>query len=102
MLTGADHRRKQGAMIPLLRHGRAVISKKDQASADTEHARTQRTYHGPGPTFGELAIGECFYWPPPIPRGSEPMVKSADDRYQWSKGYGKAESFYRVERWIEP
>lgn len=63
------------------------------------HARTQLAYHGHGPTFGELAIGECFYWPPPIPRGPEPMVKSADDRYQWSKGYGKAEAFYRVERW---
>jgi hypothetical protein len=53
--------------------------------------------HGPGRTFGELAIGECFYWPPPILRGPEPMVKSGDDRYQWSRGYGTADACYRVE-----
>lgn len=65
-----------------------------------DHAGTQIAYHGPGLTFGELAIGDAFHWPPPIPRGPEPMVKSADDRYQWSKGYGTAEAFYRVERWV--
>jgi hypothetical protein len=59
----------------------------------------QISAHGPGPMFGDLAIGECFHWPPPIPRGPEPMVKSADDRYQWSTGYGNAEAYYRVERW---
>lgn len=70
-----------------------------KADADEANARTQVAYHGPGLTFGELAIGESFYWPPPIPRGPEPMVKSGDDRYEWSRGYGTAESFYRVERW---
>lgn len=83
--------------IPLLRKGRAVISKHERAKANGDRARLQVAYHGPGRTFGELAIGEVFYWPPPIPRGPEPMVKSADDRYSWSRGYGKAEPYYRVE-----
>jgi hypothetical protein len=66
------------------------------------NARAQIAAHGPGRTFGALAIGECFRWPAPIPRGSEPMVKTADDRYEWSRGYGRAESFYRVVKWELP
>jgi hypothetical protein len=61
-------------------------------------AAAQIAYHGPGLTFGELAIGELFEWPPPLPQGCEPIVKTADDRYEWSRGYGTAEPFYRVER----
>jgi hypothetical protein len=80
--------------------GRLADRMKDKA--DAEHARVQIAYHGAGLTFGELAIGDRFHWPPPIPRGPEPMVKSGDDRYEWSRGYGTAKSFYRVERWIEP
>ena len=80
---------------------RGKLAARLKAQADQVNARTQVAYHGAGPTFGELAIGECFYWPPPIPRGPEPMVKSADDRYEFRTGYGKAEPYYRVERWTE-
>ena len=55
-------------------------------------------YHGPGLTFGELAIGETFEWAAPTPRGPEPMRKFSDDTYGWSKGVGTAEGYYRVER----
>jgi hypothetical protein len=76
----------------------------DDAPADdaAANAAAQIAYHGPGLTFGELAIGEYFEWPPPIPQGPEPMVKTAADRYEWTRGYGTAESFYRVERWERP
>jgi hypothetical protein len=68
-----------------------------------QHAAEQIAYHGPGPTFGALAIGECFDWPPPIPRArsGEPLVKTSDATYAWSRGWGKAEAFYRVERWTD-
>jgi hypothetical protein len=67
----------------------------------SDRAAEQIAAHGSGPTFGELAIGECFEWPPPIPRArsGEPLVKTSETRYEWSRGYGTAESFYRVERW---
>jgi hypothetical protein len=74
-----------------------VLEARDQAAA-TAHAAAQIAYHGPGLTFGELAIGERFEWPAPIPCGPEPMVKTAVDRYGWSRGFGTAETFYRVER----
>jgi hypothetical protein len=80
-------------------HLRGALGRRRQQQDQADHARTQIAYHGPGLTFGELAIGERFYWPPPIPRGPEPMVKSGDDRYEWSRGYGTAEAFYRVQRW---
>lgn len=67
-------------------------------------ASDQILYHGPGPTFGELAIGECFEWAAPIPcaRSGEPLVKTSAVRYEWSRGFGTAEDFYRVERWPRP
>jgi hypothetical protein len=67
-----------------------------------QHAAAQIAAHGPGPTFGELAIGECFEWPPPIPRAQsgEPLVKTSAVRYAWSRGSGTAEACYRVERWL--
>jgi hypothetical protein len=77
----------------------------DDVTVDVDalaNARAQIAAHGPGLTFGQLAIGECFEWPPPLPRGSEPMVKTAADRYAWSRGQGTAESFYRVETWALP
>jgi hypothetical protein len=60
--------------------------------------------HGPGLTFGELAIGECFEWPLPMPRAldGEPLVKTSDVGYAWSRGQGTAEAFYRVDRWKGP
>ncbi|MEP7304186.1 MAG: hypothetical protein ABJA98_01585 [Acidobacteriota bacterium] len=66
-----------------------------------QHAADQILAHGPGLTFGALAIGECFEWPPPIPcaDGGEPLVKTSDVGYAWSRGTGTAEAFYRVERW---
>ncbi len=63
-----------------------------------QHAAEQILAHGPGLTFRELAIGEQFWWPAPIPRGPEPMTKVSATRYQWSRGTGTAEDFYRVER----
>jgi len=72
--------------------------------ARLQHALEQIAYHGPGLTFGELAIGECFTWPAgpgKIPRGTEPIVKTAENRYEWSRGFGTAEDFYRVERWTD-
>lgn len=65
----------------------------------TVHVAAQVAYHGPGLTFGALAIGELFDWPAPISVGREPIVKASETRYEWSRGYGTAESFYRVERW---
>jgi hypothetical protein len=73
---------------------------------DAIHAREQIAHHGPGLTFGELAIGECFKWPPPIPRGPGEIWKASSDRYEFwihgevggRKATGTAESFYRVER----
>jgi hypothetical protein len=83
-------------------HLRGALARRQNQQFQDRHARAQVEYHGPGLTFGELAIGETFEWPPPIPKGPEPMVKSGDDRYQWSRGYGTAEPFYRVERVREP
>jgi hypothetical protein len=60
-----------------------------------DSAAAQIAAHGAGPTFGELAIGQAFWWPGV--RGPEPMVKTSDARYAWSRGYGTAEGFYRVE-----
>lgn len=58
-------------------------------------------YHGPGLTFGELAIGDSFRWADPIPRGPKPLIKLNDRVYTTSGGSGEAEAFYRVERWTE-
>lgn len=66
---------------------------------DATNAALQIAAHGPGLTFDALAIGELFDWPPPLPPGPEPLVKTAADRYAWSRGTGTAEGFYRVERW---
>lgn len=63
------------------------------------NAEVQIAVHGPGLTFGELAVGERFTWPAPIPRGTEPLVKVSQVRYEWSRGFGAAATFYRVERW---
>lgn len=71
---------------------------KGRAAQDAAHAAIQIAYHGPGLTFGELAIGELFDWAAPIPRGPEPLVKTAADQYAWSRGTGRADAFYRVER----
>jgi len=82
----------------------AAIDRRPGVVAAMQRVRNiaaQIAYHGPGLTFGELAIGECFTWAPPIPRGPEPIVKTAEDRYAWSRGYGTAEDFYRVERWTD-
>jgi hypothetical protein len=66
-----------------------------------QHAIDQIRAHGPGLTFGELAIGECFDWPAPIPvaDSGEPLIKTSAGQYEWSRGCGTAEAFYRVERW---
>jgi hypothetical protein len=76
------------------------LARGQAAQGAVDHALVQIAYHGPGPTFGELAIGECFEWPPPLPRANngEPRVKTSETRYEWSRGYGTAEAFYRVER----
>jgi hypothetical protein len=63
---------------------------------DADNARAQIAAHGPGLTFGELAEGELFHWPG-LP-GPEPMVKASATRYEWSRGFGTAQAFYRVER----
>lgn len=70
---------------------------KGRAAQDAVNAAIQVATHGPGPTFGELAIGEVFTWPAPIPPGG-PITKVSETRYEWSGGYGTAEAFYRVER----
>lgn len=82
-----------GDLVDLVERGRRA-----QAAVD------QILYHGPGPTFGELAIGECFDWPAPIPRplSGEPLIKASEVKYEWSRGVGVAEDFYRVERWVAP
>lgn len=67
--------------------------------ADERNAKTQLEYHGPGLVWSDLEIGALFEWPAPIPRGPEPMRKTSEVRYDWSRGYGSAEAFYRVERW---
>jgi hypothetical protein len=85
---------------PISARVRRSLRISDQHARD--NARTQIAYHGPGRTFGELAIGECFTWPPPMPRGSEPIVKVDATHYAWSRGRGTAESFYRVETWELP
>jgi hypothetical protein len=74
------------------------VERGQAAQRAVDNALIQIATHGPGPTFGELAIGELFDWPPPIPRGPEPMIKTSETRYEWSRGYGLAEAFYRVER----
>jgi hypothetical protein len=80
-----------------------VITDTHRAHAIKEHL----AYHGPGLTFGELAIGERFEWAAPIPRGPEPLTKTAADRYEFGRrasgigGYGTAEDYYRVERALE-
>jgi hypothetical protein len=73
------------------------------------NARAQIAAHGPGLTFGELAIGECFTWPPPIPVGPTPIVKVDATHYEFlihgtgpMTGRGIAEAFYRVETWELP
>ncbi len=101
-----------GASVPVRRNGDArdhltptqsgPCAGARRPTCEANHVRAQLAAHGPGRTFGEVAIGESFCWPRPITRGPEPMVKSADDRYAWSRGYGKAEPFYRVETWKEP
>jgi hypothetical protein len=66
----------------------------------------QLAAHGPGLTFGELAIGELFTWPD---RLGGAIVKVADDGYEFwihgkvggRLGTGTAEDFYRVERWLD-
>jgi hypothetical protein len=65
-----------------------------RAQARAEHL----IFHGPGLTFGELAIGERFWWAAPVPRGPEPMRKRSATTYGWTKGGGEAEDYYRVER----
>jgi hypothetical protein len=82
--------------VDLTRRGKVVTPNK--AAIDAANAAAQIAYHGPGLTFGDLAIGDKFEWPPPIPPGPEPMVKTSDVRYDWSRGHGTAEAFYRVER----
>jgi len=78
----------------------ALITIQGLRSSDAEdRAAEQRAYHGPGLTFGELAIGELFDWPAPLPVGPEPLVKATAMRYEWTRGYGFAEPFDRVERW---
>ncbi len=66
---------------------------------NTKNAAAQIAYHGPGLTFGELVIGECFEWPLPIPRAytREPLVKTSDTTYAWSKGTGTAAAYDRVD-----
>jgi hypothetical protein len=54
-------------------------------------------------TFGELAIGDVFWWRDTAeiksgPRGHEPMRKASATRYEWSRGYGTAEPHYPVQR----
>jgi hypothetical protein len=71
----------------------------DDADRQAVAAAEQGRVFGPGLTFGELAIGELFDWPSPISVGREPIVKASETRYEWSRGYGTAEPFYRVERW---
>lgn len=70
-------------------------------------------YHGPGPTFGELAIGDRFTWAPKLGEASRPhrpgfeYWKVSATTYEFwirgqvdgRRGYGTAEDFYRVERW---
>jgi hypothetical protein len=81
----------------------AAAARRRRDAAIAEHLDV----YGAGPTFGELAIGELFYhakpvkqmpgahWPPP--RGPL-MTKASATRYQWDRGYGHAEDYYRVER----
>jgi hypothetical protein len=64
-----------------------------------EAVRAHLAYHGPGLTFGELAVGEAFRWAAPLPAGPEALRKTSATRYEWSRGYGTAEDYYRVERW---
>jgi hypothetical protein len=54
-------------------------------------------------TFGDLAIGDRFAWRDTAdiqhgPPGPEPMRKATATRYEWSRGYGLAESHYPVRR----
>lgn len=70
------------------------VARGRRAQAEVDHLLV----HGPGLTFAELAVGELFDWAAPIPRGPEPMVKTSATGHAWSRGYGTAEAFYRVER----
>ena len=54
-------------------------------------------------TFGRLAIGDRFEWRDTKeiqhgPPGPEPMTKTTATRYDWSRGYGTAESHYPVRK----
>jgi hypothetical protein len=54
-------------------------------------------------TFGQLAIGDTFWWRDTKaiqhgPRGPELMTKTTATRYEWSKGYGIAEPHYPVTK----
>lgn len=54
-------------------------------------------------TFGALSIGDTFQWRDTAeiqhgPPGPEPLTKTSPTRYEWSKGYGTAESHYPVRR----
>jgi hypothetical protein len=62
----------------------------------------------PGCTFGELVVGETFWWAPPIPRGGHPILKTGADGYEFPIGTrlpddplwggGLAEPHYAVAR----
>ncbi len=98
-------RRKASAERPPLPVAFNVHDEKVARQA-LERAKAEHlAYHGPGLTFGELAIGECFDWAPPLPRGPRPLVKTSDTRYEFERdpgevgGYGTAAAYYRVERW---
>jgi hypothetical protein len=107
-------------VVDITRRGKVVTANKKPTPREQQvriwEAEEQIKYHGPGLTFGELAIGEAFTWPPPLPRGPGPITKTDATHYeflihggraldgQWpdgtpKKGYGTAEAFYRVERW---
>jgi hypothetical protein len=88
-------RRGGGKQIEL--HGFPAREERRRA-AMLERARAEHlAYHGPGPTFGELAIGDRFRWAAPLNDG--PVMTKADaDFYTWDRGSGTAQDYYRVER----
>ena len=81
------------------------VAKGQRAQAEVDHLLA----HGPGLTFGELAIGEAFDWAPPLQGARLPrlaMTKVTAIGYEfWIHGRvggrrasGTAEAYYRVER----
>mgnify|MGYP001582264739 CR=1 FL=1 len=96
-------KRKRRRAIPMVVRGELedFLARAQRAQRVVDGMLAQIKAHGPGPTFGELAIGECFDWAPPLRLGREPLVKTSATRYEWSRGTGTAEDFHRVERWTE-